>query len=294
MFIKNYELGKEDAGQVLFYTLTYKALNFAVKMAKSRTPELDYEELIPVLARRFGRQPRPEEAYLRLQNASQRITETLDEWADRVEIMSRQASGSNMAYKNSMLSVAIMRFCLGCRDKRAGQKAYEQGPPRSLSEAIDKIEWIQHTKEAASRSFKEDWADQEVRARPSVRWADERPGRYSPDVRYSGVVSPEHFWSRDSSAEDERRERERIHVKAVEKENLSKRVDRFEESMAVEKENMSKRMDLFEKRMDRLEENISKRFDRLEKIVAQLAASSQECPIRQSKYDGKTKKKSLN
>ena len=277
MFIKNYELGKEDARQVLFYTLTDKALNFAVKMAKSRTPELDYEELIAVLARRFGRQPRPEEAYLRLQNASQRITETLDEWADRVEIMSRQASGSNMAYKNSMLSVAIMRFCLGCRDKRAGQKAYEQGLPRSLSEAIDKIEWVQHIKEAASRSFKDDWADQEVKARPSVRWADERPGRYSPGVRYSGVVSPEHFWSQDSSAEDERRER--IHVMAVEKENLSKRVDRFEASMAVEKENMSKRMDLFEERMDRLEENISKRFDRLEKILAQLAAFSQECPM---------------
>ena len=45
---------------------------------------------------------------------------------------------------------------------------------------------------AADRSCKEDWADQEFRARPSVRWADERPGRYSPDVRYSRVASPEH------------------------------------------------------------------------------------------------------
>ena len=32
---------------------------------------------------------------------------------------------------------------------------------------------------------------------------------------------------------------ERIHVKAVDKENLSKRMDLFEESMAVEKGNMS-------------------------------------------------------
>ena len=73
-----------------------------------------------------------------------------------------------MACKKSMLSVAIMRFCLGCQYKRTGQKAYEQGPPRSLSEAIDKIEWVQHINEVASRSFREDWADQEVRARPSV------------------------------------------------------------------------------------------------------------------------------
>ena len=35
----------------------------------------------------------------------------------------------------------------------------------------------------------------------------------------------------------------------------------------------------FAEGMDRLEENISKRFDQLEKIVAQLAASSQECPM---------------
>ena len=157
--IKNYELGKEDAGQVLFYTLTDKALNFAVKTTKSRIRKLDYEELLAVLARHFGRQPRPEDAHLRLQNASQRIIETLDEWVDRVEIMARQASGSNMAYNKPMLSVAIKRFCLGCRDKRAGQKAYEQGPSRSLSEAIDKIEWFLHINKAASRSFREDWAD---------------------------------------------------------------------------------------------------------------------------------------
>ena len=272
MFINNYDLGRTEAKQVLCHTLTDKALNFASRTATSKSPELDYDELFAVLSRRFGRQLRPEEAHLRLQNASQKITENLDEWADRVENLARQASGSSMTCKNSMLSAAIMRFCLGCRDKRAGQKTYEQGPPESLSEAVDKIEWFQHIKEAADRSCKEDWTGQEFRARPSVRWADERPGRYSPDVRYSRVASPEtHFSSRDSSAEDTRRERERIHVKAVEKENLSRRMDRFEESltsMAAEKENMSKRM-------DRLEENISKRLDRLEKIVAQLAVSSQ-------------------
>ena len=277
-FVNNYDLGKTDAKQVLFHTLTDKALNFASRTATSKSPELDYDELIAVLSRRFGRQLRPEEAHLRLQNASQKITENLDEWADRVENLARQAAGSSMTCKNSMMSVAIMRFCLGCRDKRAGQKTYEQGPPESLSEAIDKVEWFQHIKEAADRSCKEDWADQEFRARPSVRWADERPGRYSPDTRYSRVASPEHLSSRDSSAEDTRRERERIHVKAVEKENLSRKIDRFEESiisMAAEKENMSKRMDRFEERMDRWEENISKRFDRLEKLVAQLAVSPQ-------------------
>ena len=41
------------------------------------------------------------------------------------------------------------------------------------------------------------------------------------------------------------------------KENLSRRMDRFEESMAAEKENMSKPR--FEERLDGWEENISKR-----------------------------------
>ena len=41
------------------------------------------------------------------------------------------------------------------------------------------------------------------------------------------------------------------------------------------------------------EENISKRFNRLENIVAQSAASYQECPMRQGKYDGETEKKKV-
>ena len=51
-----------------------------------------------------------------------KITENLDEWADLVETLARQASGSSMTCKNFIVSVAIMRFCKGCRDKRPGQK----------------------------------------------------------------------------------------------------------------------------------------------------------------------------
>ncbi|GFO17439.1 hypothetical protein PoB_004394400 [Plakobranchus ocellatus] len=55
--------------------------------------------------------------------------------ADRVGNLARRAV-SKESQLAGMSEVIIMRFCLGCRDRVAGVKAYEKGPPTTLDDAI--------------------------------------------------------------------------------------------------------------------------------------------------------------
>ncbi|RUS69106.1 hypothetical protein EGW08_023131 [Elysia chlorotica] len=112
-------------------------------------PEISYRDLMRKMKVRFGAEIRSETAYLRLQNAVQERGETLHEWADRLCDLARRAVTSGQGSSHILNVMVVMRFCLGCRDKRTGVKVYEQGPPENLGDAIKKLEWLQHIEEAS-------------------------------------------------------------------------------------------------------------------------------------------------
>ena len=56
---------------------------------------------------------------------------------------------SGQGSSNVLNVMVVMRFCMGCRDRKTGTKVYEQGPPDTSGEAIRKVEWLQHIDEAS-------------------------------------------------------------------------------------------------------------------------------------------------
>ena len=148
MYIENMDLGPLDSKRLLFYTLRGRALNYAVSMDESN-PGIGYRDLMRQMKVRFGAEIRCETAYLRLQNAVQERGEALYEWADRLCDLARKAVTSGQGSSNVLNVMVVMRFCMGCRDRKTGTKVYEQGPPESLGEAIRKVEWLQHIDDAS-------------------------------------------------------------------------------------------------------------------------------------------------
>ena len=148
MYIENMDLGPQDCKRLLFYTLRGRALNYAVSMEESN-PGISFRDLIRQMKVRFGAEIRCETAYLRLQNAVQERGETLYEWADRLCDLARKAVTPGQGSSHVLNVMVVMRFCLGCRDRKVGIKVYEQGPPETLGDAIRKVEWLQHIDEAS-------------------------------------------------------------------------------------------------------------------------------------------------
>ena len=75
--------------------------------------------------------------------------ETSLDWADRLrklagKIENRAGSGGNI-----LASKVVQKFCLAGLDIESGQKIMEQGPPRTLNDAIDKLQWCQTVHQVA-------------------------------------------------------------------------------------------------------------------------------------------------
>ena len=75
------------------------------------------------------------------QSECQHHGEKLADWADRILAL------GETAYQGSIKSLVVKRainiFCEGCLDREAGEHVSTQ-PPKSMSDAIDAIEWYQH------------------------------------------------------------------------------------------------------------------------------------------------------
>ena len=107
----------------------------------------------------FKREELPETLQARFQNECQEEGEALRDWADRILTLAAKA------YKDLpetwIRRHAIIRFCMGCLDREAGQHACIQ-QPKTFDEAMDKIEWFRcitkttKSKSVPSKSSKSD------------------------------------------------------------------------------------------------------------------------------------------
>jgi hypothetical protein len=107
-----------------------------------REKELSYVELVDKLERRFGYRDLPETAKVTFSSARQGDDESVDDWADRVLPLAGEA------YRDlpeaSMLQESILRFCMGAREKEAGELVISKRPA-SIEQAIDMLKWTIHT-----------------------------------------------------------------------------------------------------------------------------------------------------
>lgn len=107
-------------------------------MVLQTSPAISYSELMRKLEKRFGFKDLPETATITFNNAKQKPEETLEEWADRVLDLGTKAFKD--LPEDYMFKQVVLRFCLGCHDREAGERVANQRP-RDIQEAIDKVKW---------------------------------------------------------------------------------------------------------------------------------------------------------
>ena len=125
--------------------LDEKASDFYATHIADQCEVLEYFDIVKKFEKRFGFQELPETATIAFNTAHQKPDEGLDDWADRIVELAMKAYRDlpeEYAYKQ-----AILRFCLGCTNKEAGEAAANKRPT-SMGEAIDSVKWAIHTHSA--------------------------------------------------------------------------------------------------------------------------------------------------
>ena len=131
--------------------------------------ELSFQEICSRLESRFeGDFSTPAAAWIKQDQAFQQLTESLFQWSDRLNKIGDSIFRLDVGGRKSLEPRLISKFCFAAWDRDAGVKAMEQGPPRTLEEAVESVRWYQHVQGAVDNSYAE-------RPRANVRgWSPER------------------------------------------------------------------------------------------------------------------------
>ncbi|KAH3724157.1 hypothetical protein DPMN_049967 [Dreissena polymorpha] len=140
-FASIFEWTEEEKRDYLCLCLTDRASEFYA-LTTDRNVEMTYAAVVEKLERRFGYRELPETAMVTFSSATQREEESLDEWADRVLTLAGKAFRE--LPDAFMTQQAILRFCMGAREKEAGEQVINQRP-QTIEQAIDKMKWAIHT-----------------------------------------------------------------------------------------------------------------------------------------------------
>ena len=131
--------------------------------------ELSFQEICSRLESRYeGDFSSPAAAWIKLDQAFQQRTESLFQWSDRLNKIEDSIFRLDVGGRKSLEPRLISKFCFAAWDRDAGVKAMEQGPSRTLEEAVESVRWYQHVQGAVDNSYAE-------RPRANVRgWSPER------------------------------------------------------------------------------------------------------------------------
>ena len=171
---------------LLMSVLTGSALKFVIGLPMYGT--MSCTEIMDKLKRRFDEGAPVGALWLRLDNAQQGQGEGLHEWAERLGDLAARIAGKTPAAREAITPRVIMQFCLGCNDKRAGQKTFENGPPRSLPDAVESIRWHQHLIEASQASRRNCSPSPERQNGRNGRPIGDPPRREIPNIREVGEI----------------------------------------------------------------------------------------------------------
>ena len=118
--------------------------------------ELSFQEICSRLESRYeGDFSSPAAAWIKLDQAFQQWTESLFQWSDRLNKIGDSIFRLDVGGRKSLEPRLISKFCFAAWDRDAGVKAMEQGPPRTLEEAVESVRWYQHVQGAVDNSYAE-------------------------------------------------------------------------------------------------------------------------------------------
>ena len=134
----------DECRDCLLQCLTDKALQYGAMLLK-RQPSLPYRKLLQSLERRFGVEELPAAAQAKFNQTFQEKSESLEEWADRVQTIATEAFRQlPESYSNQQV---IARFCQGLHDTEAGHSVFMKSFS-TLDEAMNEVRLFQHSKQA--------------------------------------------------------------------------------------------------------------------------------------------------
>ena len=112
-YAKLLELTPQERLNCLCWSLKDKAAEFCALV--SETSSLSYNQLLNKLERRFGDTELQADALVKFQKSAQSAGEELEDWADRVQMLTAKAfNGLPETYANNRI---VMQFCQGLADK---------------------------------------------------------------------------------------------------------------------------------------------------------------------------------
>ena len=97
----------------------------------------------------------PAAAWIKFDQAFQQRAESLFQWSDRLNSIGDSIFRLDVGGRKSLEPRLISKFCFAAWDRDAGVKAMEQGPPKTLEEAVESVRWYQHVQGAVDNSYAE-------------------------------------------------------------------------------------------------------------------------------------------
>ena len=164
------QMGLDDCEKPEFLVSTLQGDAFkAIMYAQRAKGELGFHEICSRLESRYeGDFSTPAAAWMKLDQAFQQRNESLFQWSDRLNRIGDSIFRLDVGGRNSIETRLVSKFCFAAWDREAGVKTMEQGPPKTLEEAVESMRWFQHVQGAASNSGAE-------RPRAHVRgWSPDR------------------------------------------------------------------------------------------------------------------------
>ena len=167
---------EKDKEHALMWSLTDKAADYHA-MIMARDDDLTFKQQVSRLSNRYGDKELTETSLARFYQASQKVGEELEDWSDRIQLLAHRAfKGLPEEHLNQQ---AIVRFCQGLLDKRAGEIVCTSRP-QTIPFAIDAVKYHQHVHEAMGME----------RPKSSIRYTYEEDGETA--ARGAYAVQPDH------------------------------------------------------------------------------------------------------
>ena len=164
------QMGLNDREKVEFLVSTLQGdPSKAIMRAQQISGDLSFKEICSRLESRYeGDFSTPAAAWSKLDQAFQQREESPFHWSDRLNSIGDSIFRVDISGRNSIEPRLVSKFCFAAWDRAAGVKAMEQGPPKSLEEAVESVRGYQHVQGAADYNCAE-------RPRAKVRgWSPER------------------------------------------------------------------------------------------------------------------------
>ena len=164
------QMGLDDREKVEFLVSTLKGDAFKAIMYMQRVHgDVSFQDMCRRLETQYeGDFSSPAAAWSKLDRAFQQREESLFHWSDRLNSIGDSIFRVDIRGRNSIERRLVSKFCFAAWDRAAGVKAMEQGPPKSLEDAVESVRGYQQVQWAADNNCAE-------RPRAKVRgWSPER------------------------------------------------------------------------------------------------------------------------